>query len=231
MIFSTEIHSAELASSAENILERLEKRLIQNSGGYSKISDAKNTDSEGIKFIERELNFSYPEIKIDSPGPNDLDLEKIGIEISKIEAQIQLLNGDVNSLSQRLASDLKAQPFVELKVSSPPTKSTYLESFELYLNGYRLINSQDHLDSSLFTGDNLVYAGPLSHGTHELKISAKFRTLDEENSKMVKKRIFSFEGSANLSVAKDTAKKGYRIKILGTKGNNHPKMVIEDYEI
>lgn len=223
--YGTQLKSQDWEGSTESILQRLEKRLHSTTNPKS--------ESKGREYdlLEKKLKFNFPELAVDGRAANDEELQSIGIEISKIEAQIQLLNGDVKSLKQQLHADFSRHSFVEIKILSDEKNPPQIESLEVKLNSYPLIKTSDFIDPSALQGETVVYTGPLLTGAHKLSISAIIKSQENRDVFVDASNAIRIEGEASLLVPDKQMRNGFKILLPSKQLDDEKKLNVESYEI
>ncbi len=158
---SSFLAAAEDNKKIEDVLERLEKKIIQNSAPITSSSQNQEKTSESLEFNAKEVTTDLKENK---------DLDELTKQSQVIGQRVEQLESDIQKTRQKVLNDANLKQNLAIKLHLLPRSESFLRSARVYLDGYEIYSIDQ--PQGLWTASEVLplYIGPTQTGSHKLEL-------------------------------------------------------------
>lgn len=163
----------EAAKHVDSVLDRLEKRLLDQEGDgltFSERTNPKSLDGDGkpttkYEFTKRE--------KIGGTTKTQESLKSLTSAVAELESQVDQFASNVQKTKQSILDDAHIDNFITFEAALADTDAAAIAAIVVKLDGYGVYELKEA--AGIWMPSHLVplYAGPLKPGNHRVDVEAR----------------------------------------------------------
>ncbi len=216
--------------STENILERLERKLMEQEAATLRITAPPISASKNTKApVQR---YEMPASVMAAPLPHESGFDGIAKDLRELEQDTDELSGQVEKLKADFLAMADKGNFVEIKLVIEDPNAMVVRSMALTIDQHSVYETQDREGQWIPGPEVLLYAGPMEPGTHELNLKGRIVRRYESNVPLDQNLYHAYDQNIQVVVPTGAFRQGYRFKLAKPeKQNIHAQAVLENYQI
>lgn len=218
------------SESTENILDRLERKLMEQEAATLRITAPPVSANKTGKAPAQR--FDMPASVMAAPLPHEAGFDGIAKELRELEQDADELSGQVEKLKADFLAMADKGNFVEIKLVIEDPNAMVLRSMALTVDKHPVYETQDREGQWIPGPEVLLYAGPMEPGTHELNLKGRIVRRYESNVPLDQNLYHAYDQNLQVVVPTGAFRQGYRLKLAKPeKQNIHAQAVLENYQI
>jgi hypothetical protein len=222
--------SSRRSESTESVLDRLERKLMEQEAATLRITAP--PVSQPKKGKEPVQRFDMPASVMAAPLPLEPDFDSIAKDLRELEQDADELSGQVEKLKAEFLAMADQGNFVEIKLVIEDPNAMVVRSMALTIDTHPVYETQDREGQWLPGPEILLYAGPMEPGTHELNLKGRIVRRYEANVPLDQNLYHAYDQNIQVVVPTGAFRQGYRLKLAKPeKQNIHAQAVLENYQI
>jgi len=156
----------------ESVLERLEKRLLDEEGETLTFGE-RELPPATLPKAEADKKIAMPPAKIEGEAEDASRMREITTAVSQLENQVDQLLSDVGKTRQKIMEDARVDNEITIEAALGAAELASIRSMRVKLDGYDIYDVSD--DAGLWVPTNTVplYFGPLQAGNHRLDLEVR----------------------------------------------------------
>ncbi len=228
--FSADCFAQKRNESGENILDRLERKLMEQEAATLRITSPTARANRDKKTPVQK--FDMPASVMAAPLPHAQSFDSIAKDIRELEQDADEMSGQVEKLKADFMAMADKGNFIEIKLMIEEPDAMVVRSMELTIDKHSVYATQDREGQWLPGPEVLLYSGPMEPGTHELNLKARIVRKFGENLPIDQNLYHTYDQNIQVTVPGGNFRQGYRLKIAKPeKQNTHAEAVLENYQI
>lgn len=158
----------------ESILDRLERKLIDNESGGLTFDESRKSKHPGRKIESPSTFYKYKGDAghISESDAVDGNIKQISEMIAGLDAQVERLEADIQKARLKVAEDARVDNFIDVEAIFDAPENVSLKSLRVEIDGVTVYSAKDAGGLWLKSGKIPLYSGPLPPGSHKLSINA-----------------------------------------------------------
>lgn len=218
------------SASTENILDRLERKLMEQEAATLRITAPPQSANKNSKApVQR---FDMPASVMSAPLPHESGFDSIAKDLRELEQDADELSGQVEKLKADFLAMADKGNFVEIKLVIEDPNAMVVRSMALTIDKHPVYETQDREGQWIPGPEVLLYAGPMEPGTHELNLKGRIVRRYESNVPLDQNLYHAYDQNLQVVVPTGAFRQGYRLKLAKPeKQNIHAQAVLENYQI
>lgn len=208
------------AKKIENVLDKLEKRLIDKESSPLTFDETENVKTPGKGLAKAKQKYSpKSSAKISGQTPSGRNIQELQKKLSEYDTRVDLLEADVRKLRAGVYEDSATDNQVILEIKTGNESKFIIRTLHARLDGNTLYNQLDSAGLWMPTRSVPIFFGPLQPGEHRVDISATIAPLSRDGLEMPTWKQKGLQQSFSFAVTDGKARKSITIEINDSKGD------------
>ena len=160
------------SSSIESVIDKLEKKLLEESGDRTMIYNAR---------LRSRVSVDVNRTDIFDPNLNEVDsVSKIEAEVASIEDALSRVSDKIAETTQSILANANRDTTTKITINAEKMENFNLKKLEVSLNGFPLFKFDSAYNVNLPMRSIPIYDGPIATGKHKVIIKASFNRLTQD---------------------------------------------------
>ena len=201
-------------SDVESILDRLEKRLLDQEGQVLTFDEKKAFSRKGVKRKEKaDRVLQFEEAKISTELPEVGRIQEIATLVQKLDEDVERLANEVQGAKQKVMENAKVDNFIEIEANLEDPDKTAIRTLSVTLDGYEVYSLDEAAGLWMPKTKIPLYAGPMQSGKHKLEVHARL-IMRESQGLPINQSIYKVvKKSADILVPDGIVKRKWRVNL------------------
>lgn len=218
------------SESTENILERLERKLMEQEAATLRITAPPLSSNKNSQAPVKR--FDMPASVMAAPLPHESGFESIEKDLRELEQDTDEISGQTEKLKADFLAMADKGNFVEIKLVIDDPNAMVVRSMTLTIDKHPVYETQDREGQWIPGSEILLYAGPMEPGTHEINLKGRIVRRYESNVPLDQNLYHAYDQNLQVVVPTGAFRQGYRLKLAKPeKQNIHAQAILENYQI
>lgn len=157
-----------VSKEGESILDRLERRLLEQEHDALSFGDRFGTNSK----TPPKTKYKYQDRTIPEYAPSSHDLKKIDQAMTDLEAQVEYLANGVHSVKQKILQDAGINNFISISTKLENKETMSFRTLKVTIDGHTIYEQNAALGLWLPDPKIPLFRGPMQPGNHRIDFEA-----------------------------------------------------------
>lgn len=205
---------------AESILDRLEKRLLDQEYESLKFDDPKVERKKKNNIVKKQFKFNSNRVIQPRKSRNDQQFDKLEMAVYELEIEVEQLTADIQEAKRYILENAKLDNYVEITTELKETDKTIIRSLSAKLDNYTIYKIDETTGFWVSSANIPLYSGPLSPGKHTLIFQARVARRVDNNLPINNDTYHVIKEKYELVVPADKTRKKWSIVIESPQKTN-----------
>jgi hypothetical protein len=161
-------------SSVDAIIDRLEKRLLDQEGDGLTFSEKSDNDYIVKPSTKPSKTYKFDKGQKIEAAPTQMDeLKSVGSLVTELETEVDHLASAVQKTKQQVLDEAAIDNFVSIEASLADTDEAAIKTLTVKIDGYSVYELAEAAGLWMPSKSVPLFAGPLQPGTHRLDLEAR----------------------------------------------------------
>lgn len=210
MLISNFALSANKKENVENILDRLERKLLESKQDSLLLSDQWNTSVRPT--IKRKMKIKK-KTNVSAELPSQNKLQDVDEAINQIEKEVNRLSSDMERMKEILGKQIESDSLIEIIADMNTPNDSVIRELNIVIDDYPIYKLDPNVGLWKSRTEIPIYFGPLKEGSHKIKITGRIAKVSSKDLP-VDDNIFSLVNHEfSINIPKGKFHKGYKLQL------------------